>query len=168
MASRRTWLAVVGESTARDLARKEWRSLPLLERAQRPTVGDRVAVVVTRVAKSVLTASVLGTVDVRPSAQGEDVRIRHRFVSPAGHEPRITDIPALATHVGWSDAHLRSLLGGVGPLPARDFAHVEDAVRARALSEGPAPKRRRHATPRTPARRALTTARIRARGRAGR
>jgi hypothetical protein len=166
MVSKRVaWLAVVGESVARILARDGWRVLPLIESSRRPAPGDRIVVVLARRARPIVTALVLGTADVREAETGDvaDVRIRHRVIAPARHEPRLTDVPALLRRVGWTDDRLLALLGSLDEILAPDLVRVEAALRSAALAFGPAPRRQSHSRPRTPGRRRLATARIAAR-----
>ncbi len=160
MPNRVVWLAVVGENAARRIARDGWRVLPLIESSRRPAPGDRIVVVLARRARPIATALVLGTADAREATDGADVRIRHRVTAPAGHEPRLTDIPALLRRVGWTDDRLLALLGSLEEIVGADLERVEAAVRTAALAFGPAPKRAAHSRPRTPGRRRLAPARI--------
>lgn len=156
-----TWIMVIGDVAARDLARAGWRRLALAQEAPRPAAGDRIAVLRTHRPRYVTEAAFAGTADVRGDDQGEVV-IRHRFVTPEGHAVPLTSL-RLHLASGLTHERLGARIGTVASLDPRDFARIEDALREVALAYGPQPKRPAHRRPRTPGRRALTSARILAR-----
>jgi len=164
---RTSWLAIVSDGTARAIARSEWRLLPLASIPASAAAGDRVAIVLAQRVRAATTAVVLGTADVRQRDAVTHLSIRHRVVAPAGHEPMLTDQRQLLASVGWTDERVRAALGGILPVPQRAFDDVEHALREVALAFGPPPKRREHARPRTPGRRALASDRVVARRRPG-
>lgn len=156
------WLLVVDETVARDLAKNEWHRVKLARSADaRPAPGARLSIVRTHRPDFVARAVALGTAEVREDA-GEAILIRHRVVSPAGHEPSLAQL-RLRIAAGWTDARLGELVGAAIPLPAADLERIEAAVREQALAHGPAPSRPAHRMPRTPGRRALASARVMAR-----
>lgn len=157
------WLAVVSEKTADVIARTAWHALPLIERPPTVSVGDRIAVVHAPRLRSAAAASVLGTAEVRHTAPDGDLAIRHRVVAPSAHVPRVADLRELLASTGWTEERLREKVGTIEPLSMRTFDRVEGTLRDAALAFGPPAKRRTHARPRTPGRRALASARIAAR-----
>ena len=109
----------------------------------------------------VARAAVLGTALVTGGDAGR-LEIRHRVVSPAGHEPALAALhPRIAA--GWTDERVAALVGSAIPIPPADHERIEAAVRAEALAYGPDPKRPAHRMPRTPGRRRLIAPRIAAR-----
>jgi hypothetical protein len=152
--SGRKWLAVVDGEMLRRVVQSGWRELPLASGAARPGPGDRLTVLVTKGPRFVTEARFAGSAVVVKD-QGETLRIRHRFVAPAGHEPALTTLGLLRVAVSWTHQVLGGLVGAFLPMTQADHEQVEWALREAALAFGPAPSRPAHRRPRTPGRRAL-------------
>lgn len=156
------WLLIVDDTAARELAKNGWHRVPLAPSTDpRPAPGARLAILRTHRPDFVARAVVLGTADVREET-ADAIVIRHRVVSPAGHEPTLAQLH-LRIAAGWTDARLGALVATAIPLPPTDHERIEAAVREQALAHGPAPSRPAHRMPRTPGRRALVSARVIAR-----
>lgn len=156
------WLVVIGDIAARDVARADWRRIPLAPSGDgRPAPGDRIAVLRTHRPAYVQSAVLIGTADVRRDL-GDALEVRHRVVAPTGHEPTLT---VLGLHVAtsWTHERLGGLLGSAIPLDVADHDRIERALLDEAHAFGPAPSRPAHRRPRTPGRRALLVGRLMAR-----
>lgn len=151
---RRYWLAIVDPEAARRLARSRWTALAVPPTDARPDAADRIDILVTHRPRFVVAARVVANVDVL-GANGTELRTRHRFVAPEGHEPVLSSLGMLVVAAGWTDAILAGLVGSVIPIGARDHLRIDGALRDVALAFGPEPSRPHHRRPRTPGRRAL-------------
>ena len=156
------WLVIVGEVVARNLARADWRRLPLAPSSdRRPAPGDRIAVLRTHRPAYVASAALIGTADVRRDL-GDSLEVRHRVVAPTAHEPSLVGL-RLRVATSWTHARLGELLGHAIPLEDKDHERAELALLDEAHAFGPAPSRPAHRRPRTPGRRALLVGRLLAR-----
>jgi hypothetical protein len=150
----RRWLVVVDGEVLRRVVRSGWRELPIATGAARPSAGDRVDVLVTKGPRFVTEARFAGSAEIVRDLD-EVLRIRHRFVAPAGHEPGLTSVGLLRIAVSWTHQVLGGLVGAFLPMTEADHGRIEKALRDAALAFGPAPSRPAHRRPRTPGRRAL-------------
>lgn len=150
----RSWLAVVDGEVLRRVMRSGWRELPITTGAARPAAGDRVFVVVTKGPRFMTEARFAGSAEILRDL-GEVLKIRHRFVAPAGHEPVLTSLGLLRVAVSWTHQALGGLIGAFLPMTPADQERIESALRDVALTFGPPPSRPAHRRPRTPGLRAL-------------
>jgi hypothetical protein len=150
----RTWLAVVDGEALRRVVRSGWREFPIATGAARPTAGERISVLVTKGPRFVAGASFAGSAEIVKDL-GEVLKIRHRFVAPAGHEPALASLGLLRVAVGWTHQRLGGLVGAFLPMTPADQERIETSLRDVALTFGPPPSRPAHRRPRTPGRRAL-------------
>jgi hypothetical protein len=150
----RTWLAVVDGEVLRRVVRSGWREFPIGTGAARPTADERISVLVTKGPRFVTEARFAGSAEIVKDLGGV-LKIRHRFVAPAGHEPALTSLGLLRVAVGWTHQSLGGLVGAFLPMTQADDERIESALRDVALTFGPPPSRPAHRRPRTPGRRAL-------------
>ena len=163
MGASRSWLLVVGDVAARDLARNEWRRIALPRgEPPRPAAGDRIAVLRTHRPLYATAAVFVGTAGVR-GVENDALLIRHRFVAPTEHETALVELTHLHVSVGWTHERVKALIGQAIPLTQEDYDAIEAVLRNAALTFGPPAKRPAHRMARTPGRRALSQDRVAAR-----
>lgn len=150
----RTWVAIVDGEVLRRVARSGWRELPIATGAARPAAGERISVLVTKGPRFVTEARFAGSAEIVRDLGGV-LKIRHRFIAPAGHEPTLTSLGLLRVAVGWTHQTLGGLIGAFLPMTPADQGRIETALRDVTLTFGPPPSRPAHRPPRTPGRRAL-------------
>ena len=155
----RHWL-LVREARTADVTQTDW----FAEFAPIPdelTAHDRVAMVAWPVRGPVRWPVLDATASVTaldPAARR--LRLRRRVNAITGHEIGLNALDARVSATrGWTPQRRPELLGAVHLITERDFEHIEEALLEVAHRYGPPPKRRQHAHPRTPGRRALSAGR---------
>jgi len=155
----RHWL-LVREALGGDVPHTDWYD-ELAPIPEELIAHDRVAMVAWTVRGPIRWPVLAATASVTaldPAARR--LRLRRRVNAIEGHEIAVSALDTgVAATRGWTPARRPELLGALHLIAARDFERIEGALLEVAHRYGPAPKRRQHAQPRTPGRRALIAGR---------
>ncbi len=155
----RHWL-LVREALNGDVAHTDWYD-ELAPIPDELIAHDRVAIVAWPVRGPIRWPVLAATASVTAlDRTARRLRLRRRVNAIEGHEVGVSTLnTGVAAMRGWTPRQRPELLGVLHLITARDFERIEQALLEIAHRYGPPPKRRQHAQPRTPGRRALIAGR---------